>query len=105
MGSTEHNYRLGEFHVFEAAGARFLYLVAGGAIFEVDDAARILIDVLRDREAPPDGLVAELITRGMSGDDAKELVDELAHARVIVSNSIQPEPIADPPADFPLQTL
>ena len=31
-------YRLGEFHRFESAGVRFLYLVPAGAIFAVDTA-------------------------------------------------------------------
>jgi len=37
-------YRLGEFHRFEGGGRRFLYLVPAGAIFELDDAAAMLID-------------------------------------------------------------
>src|SRR6266566_3128037 len=104
MINTETNttdicaYRLGELHAFEAAGARFLYLVAGGAIFEVDRAAGILIDLLKEREAPRDRLLADLITRGVGIGEAEELIDEMAHARVIVSHEMKPEPVADPPA-------
>ena len=42
---------------------------------------------------------------GYSYDDAEELIDELFNSRVIVSGDVTPEPLANPPADFPLQSL
>jgi uncharacterized protein len=98
-------YKLGEFHAFEAAGARFLYLVAGGAIFEIDRGAGMLIESLSEGEGTRAGLLSQLVSLGMLPGDANELIDELAHARVIVSNDLKPEPLAEPPVDFPLQTL
>ena len=98
-------YHLGEFHAFSAAGRRFLYLVPAGAIFELDAAAQTLIDRLADSEASHDQLVAELTVQGFSASDAQELIAELYRSRVIVAGDLPPEPLADAPADFPLQTL
>ena len=98
-------YRLGEFHAFEAARRRFLYIVPAGAIFEVDEAAGLLIDRLVQGEAEYDALIEELIARGVLGADAEELVEEMCHARVIVTGDTPPEPLQDPPEVFPLQTL
>lgn len=98
-------YRLGEFHSFEAAGRRFVYLVSGGAIFEMDRAAAILIDHLKDGATPHDQLIAELVAQGIDAGAAEELVEEMYNARLIVAGDNDPEQPADPPADFPLQTL
>ena len=98
-------YRLGELHSFEAGGGRFLYLVGGGAIFEVDATASRLIDLLRDGPAPRERLLGLLQAENMAAVEAGETLDELIAARVIVSEEWSPEPVADPPADFPLQTL
>jgi len=98
-------YRLGEFHSFEAAGQRFLYLVPAGAIFQVDEAVGALIDCLSGARLTGDQLIDGLIARGLEADDAKELVVEMAHASVIASGKNVPEPVQSPPADFPLQTL
>src|SRR6476646_10265705 len=98
-------YRLGELHVFEAAEARFLYLVTGGAIFEVDRTASRLIDSLRNASASREQLIEVLEADGLTANAADELVEELLSARVIVPDDWKPEPVADPPANFPLQTL
>jgi uncharacterized protein len=98
-------YRLGELHPFSSAGRQFLYLVPAGAIFEVDAAAKVLIDKLTEAETPHEELAAALTAKGISDLDAQELLAELHHSRVIVAGNIQPEPAMDAPADFPLQTL
>src|SRR5713226_7933092 len=105
MTATDVVYRLGEFHPFEGAGRRFLYLVPAGAIFEMDEAAGTLIDRLREAETPHEQLVTDLAERGFPSDDAEELIQELYRARVIVAEDAPPERLQDPPADFPLQTL
>jgi uncharacterized protein len=77
-------FQPGEFHRFEAAGREFLYLPAG-AIFEVDDEVKAVLDGL--------------------GTNDSELLEELEQARVIVRGKQAPEVPQNPPADFPLQTL
>jgi uncharacterized protein len=98
-------YRLGEFHSFDGAGQRFLYLVPAGAIFQVDQAVEALIDCLSGTELPYDQLIEKLVSRGLETDDARQLVTEMGHASVIVTGRSVPEPVQTPSADFPLQTL
>ena len=102
---AESDFRLGEFHEFDGGGRRFLYLVPAGAIFEMDEAASALIDRLSKQPASLEVLMAELAALGMSAEDSRELIVELARARVIVSGSPVRELVDNPPADFPLQTL
>jgi len=98
-------YRLGEFHRFEGGGRRFLYLVPAGAIFELDDAAAMLIDRVAEGEASQEQLVDDLAARGFSRGDAEELVREMYLARVLVAGDVAPEALQEAPAVFPLQTL
>jgi uncharacterized protein len=92
--------RLGEFHEFEGGGRQFLYLVPAGAIFEVDQE---VASVIRQLRAGP-------VDRGQLCDrlavpDAEELLAELESLRVIVRGESAPQPVENPPADFPLQTI
>jgi uncharacterized protein len=103
--ALEQTYRLGEFHSFEAAGERFLYLVPAGAIFQVDEAVETLIRSLDPQGTPHDRLVSDLTDRGLSRPDAEELVSEMFHANVITTDSAPRERPQSPPAAFPLQTL
>ena len=83
------DYRLGEFHSFEAGGRRFVYLPSG-AVFEIDEATQSLLD--------------RAIDGNILADD-EELIGELHHARILVTADDRPELPQKPPADFPLQTL
>lgn len=106
MTATETRvYRTGEFHRFEAAGAQFLYLVPAGAIFEVDHSVAHVIECVSDGGATHERLAGELAARGMSPEDAEELIAEMRHANVIRSEASEREPAENPPADFPLQSL
>lgn len=106
MIATEKRvYRLGEFHAFEGAGRRFVYVVPAGAIFEMDDAAAMLAGRLSEGAVPHDRLTADLIAQGWSADDAGELLQELYYSRIIVSDKTRTDPAQNPPVDFPLQTL
>jgi len=98
-------YNLGEFHRFDAEGARFLYLVPAGAIFAVDEAVGKLIDCLRGGAVPHEGLVEALIARGLEAGEAEELIAEMCHAQVIIGGDNTPEIPPSPPDDFPIQTL
>src|SRR5215469_13506209 len=97
-------YRLGELHRFEAQGRKFVYLVPAGAIFELDNGAARLMERLAAGEAGHDELVRELGTAGFT-DDADELLEELYQSHLIQSHDTQTVPLANPPEDFPLQSL
>ncbi len=103
--TATRTYRPGEFHDFEASGRRFVYLVPAGAVFELDGAAEQIVERLRTKEADHDELMAELVSEGYSYTDADELLGELYHSHLIVSGETVREPLANPPADFPLQSL
>ena len=97
--------RLGEFHPFEAANRRFLYLVPAGAIFELDGPAGRIIDRLAAGGLPMDRLVAHGLECGLSGEEAGELIAELVQAGVIVQGCRPADAPHSAPAVFPLQTL
>ena len=97
--------RLGEFHPFQAGPRRFLYLVPAGAIFQLDDAAALIIDLLSGGDRPLYQLASDLVERGMPRGEAREVIGELLSAGVLI-NGQQPSVAAEtPPAVFPLQTL
>lgn len=97
---TERICRLGEFHEFEGGGRYFVYLAPAGAIFELDGAATAVIDRLRSGPIQRDRLIEDLELS-----EAEELIDELESARVVVETEAVAEPVENPPADFPLQSL
>lgn len=103
--AEQRTYRLGEFHAFQAAGRRYLYLVPSGGIFEVDEIAAAVLDRLAGVGVPFERLVADLASRGISEQDAAEAIDEMHQARVLASGDSIAEPTQDLPANFPLQTL
>lgn len=98
--AATRTYRLGESHQFESNGHRFLYLVPAGAIFELDPPSAALIDRLSEGEAEHDRLVEHLSSRGV--DDAEDLIEEMFQCHAIVAQDYVPEPVQDPPEDFPL---
>ena len=98
-------YKLGEFHRFQGGGRDFVYLVPAGAIFEIDPAASVVMDLLAEGPLAHDGLVAGLIQRDFTAADASELVEELFRARLLVGESAPPVTLEAPPEDFPLQSL
>ena len=98
-------YRLGEFHRFESAGANFLYLVPEGAIFAVDTAVGKLIECLSSGERPHEQLVENLAARGLTIEEAEELIAEMVHSNVILGHDSVPDPPSKLPDVFPIQTL
>ena len=67
------DFRLGEFHEFEGAGKRFLYLVPAGAIFEVDEAPSVLAELSRTAVCRTMSWSAAGGARDSHVDDASEL--------------------------------
>ena len=96
MAAAVRTYRLGEFHPFEGGGRKYVYLPAG-AIFEIDGAAAAALAELSNGPVPREELLAR------TGD--AELIDELFQMRVIEAPDATREPLENPPADFPLQSL
>jgi uncharacterized protein len=106
MTATEpRTFRPGEFHEFEGGGKKFLYLVPAGAIFEVDEGTSTVLSELSKGGVTRSELISRMAARGLTLDDAAELVDEMTASRVIVSGSPGHEALEEPPADFPLQSL
>lgn len=106
MIATEANALVpGEFHEFEGAGKRFLYLVPAGAIFDVDEMTSAVLSELSRGGVTREDLTGRLAARGLTIEDATELIDELALSRVIVLGEPVHEQLEEPPADFPLQSL
>ena len=97
---------LREFHPFEAAGRRFLYLVPSAAVFALDDCSSAVIDSLGDGPRAVDDLTRELEGRF----DAAEVTDtiaELQRIRALGESSVRPAPVPKviPLKPVPLQTL
>ncbi len=105
MTAVEQTYRLGEFHSFEAAGERFLYLVPAGAIFQVDEAVGAVLESVAPSGTGHEALLDALSTRGINRNDAEELVTELFHSSVLTTADGVAERPQTPPVAFPLQTL
>jgi uncharacterized protein len=105
-GTAGEAFRPGEYHRFEASGRTFLYLGSAGAVFEIDDAARTLLDSVEDRGLTHAELVESLAGQGMAREDAGELIGELQQVRALESGAQRPQLMPEPPGgDFPLQAL
>ena len=64
---TMTSIALREFHPFEAAGRRFLYLVPSAAVFALDDCSSAVLDSLANGPRPVDDLTRELASRFDAG--------------------------------------
>ncbi|MEI9812614.1 MAG: quinohemoprotein amine dehydrogenase maturation protein [Acidobacteriota bacterium] len=106
MTATEAvTFSPGEFHEFEGAGKKYLYIVPAGAIFEVDEEISAVLAELSKGGVTRDDLVGRIAARGLTFEDAAELIDEMVMSRVIVAGAPVHEALEEPPADFPLQSL
>ena len=95
-----------EYHAFEAAGDRFVYLVPSAGVFRLDDAAQAVLDRLEQQPVDRDCLVSEL--SGRFGRDAVEAtIAELGAVRAIGPAARPPKapPAPTPPRSIPLTTL
>ncbi|GBQ92456.1 radical SAM family protein [Acetobacter nitrogenifigens DSM 23921 = NBRC 105050] len=106
--STSTRYRRGELHEFEAGGNDFIYLVAAGAIFALDEAARTVLANIADEGVEHGALVAALCNQGHQRQDAEDLIRELLLVQGIVTDAPAARQFSSPeapPTDFPLQAL
>src|SRR5919106_2140206 len=94
-----------EFHSFESAGQRFLYLVPSAAVFALDDCSSALIDQLRAAPREAEALVGDLGAR-FGDDEVADTIAELRRVRAI-GDVARPEPTPKilPLKPVPLQTL
>jgi uncharacterized protein len=98
-------YRLREYHAFESAGTRFLYLVPSGAIFALDPIGREILECLSEGNRTREGLVEILTNRGHGRREVDTALLELEHADVIRLGDAGPEPPRVPARAFPLQRI
>jgi uncharacterized protein len=97
---------LREFHPFEAAGRRFLYLVPSAAVFALDDCSSAVLDSLVNGPRPVDDLTRELSGR-FDAVAVGDTIAELQRIRALGESSARPAPLPKviPLKPVPLQTL
>jgi uncharacterized protein len=97
---------LREFHAFDAAGARFLYLVPSAAVVRLDDAAGAVLQTLEPGPRPRQDVVDALAGR-FERDEVASSIAELLHVRAIGPAASPPERRLRvlPPPEFPLTTM
>ncbi len=98
-------YQLREFHPFESAGERFVYLVPSGAIFALDKIGKIIVDELSLRPSTRQELVERLTRRGYRISDVEISLTELEEADVVSYGAHALEQPQLPTSDFPLQRI
>lgn len=98
--------RRGEYHGFQADGARYLYLVPSAAVFRLDDASGAVLDALGDDALAPDALVGALASRLPEPVVRDAIADLLAAQalRAVAAAVVQPRP-QPPKKRIPLTTL
>jgi uncharacterized protein len=102
---TASPYRLREYHPFEAAGEKFLYLVPSGAIFALDKIGREVIDRVGEQDLYREELVQLLLDRGYERRDIESALGELETADVILRGAAAPQMPKVPDTTFPLQRI
>ncbi len=96
---------LQEFHAFESAGHRFLYMVPSAGVFATDDCAAAVLDALEAGPRAPADLVRHLAPR-FEERQVLEAVAELERVRAIAADAPRaPAPTIIPLTHIPLQTL
>lgn len=95
----------GEFHAFEADGARHVYLVPSAAVFRLDDPSAAVLDALGESEVTHQTLVDRLAPRFGAG-AVQETLHELIAAHAVKSVAAPPVPKPEGPRKrIPLTTL
>jgi uncharacterized protein len=98
-------YRLGEYHAFDAADSRFLYLVPSGAIFALDDISLAITECLAERECTSEELTGLLLARGYELRRIEAALLELEQSGVVSRGETIRESPAIPGRQFPLQRI
>lgn len=98
-------YRLREYHTFDAAESRFLYLVPSGAIFALDDIGREVTECLGERERTSEELTELLLARGYERRQIESALMELEQSEVVSRGDAVQETPTIPGKTFPLQRI
>ena len=98
-------YRLREYHAFDAAESRFLYLVPSGAIFALDDIGRDVTECLGEQERAPEELIELLLGRGYERRQIQAALVELEQSEVVARGEAVRETPTIPGRTFPLQRI
>jgi uncharacterized protein len=97
---------LREFHPFEAAGERFLYMVPSAGVFMLDEPSAAVIDLLAGGALAPDDVVSRLGSR-YTQDRVVATLSELEAIKAIGPAGAPREEVVNdlPPEGFPLTTM
>src|SRR5262245_49371951 len=94
-----------EFHQFEAAGEKFLYLVPSAAVFALDDCSAAILDELKQSPRDAAALMDDFAPR-FGAAEVQDSLGELRRVRAIGEVAErQPTPKILPLKPVPLQTL
>ena len=98
-------FRLREYHAFDAAESRFLYLVPSGAIFALDEIGREITERLEEQELTAEELTQLLSSRGYESARIDAALMELEQSEVLSRGHTTPPSPAIPGRAFPLQRI
>jgi len=106
VGQTSMTLALREFHPFETASRRFIYLAPSAAVFQLDDLSAAVLDRLATAELPREEIISELASR-FPESEVEETLAELINIRAIGESQAPqpPAPRSPVPANFPLTTM
>ena len=95
-----------EFHLFQAAGRDFLYLVPSAAVFALDEATSAVLRAVSEATVSDDGVVSALADRFDAG-AVRAAIAELVEVHAIGYEQQAPEqPVKMlPMMPFPLNTM
>ncbi len=99
------HYRLREYHQFESAGTRFLYVVPSGAIFGLNEIGREILESVAKQGLTREELAEKLLSQGYQPGDIGTSLLELEQAEVIAYGDRAPENPQVPARAFPLQRI
>ncbi len=93
-----------EYHRFEGGGARFLYLVPSGGVFQLDEASDRVLSLIETSRRTTAELARD---SGLSQQTARDTIGELLGARAVRFEDTPAETLPKqlPPDGFPLSTL
>ena len=98
-------YRLREYHAFDSAGSRFLYLVPSGAIFALDPLGIEILNRVGEHSLTRKELVETLLAEGYELRHIQAALQELEHSEVLQHGDETVEPPKVPELTFPLQRI
>lgn len=96
--------QLGDFHAFEAAGQRFLYLVPSAAVIRLDEASDAVLRTLEEGPLSPAQVTERLGARFPAG-EVHDALGELLQVRALGAAAPRRPMLKVLPSQVPLQTM